>query len=222
VVWSPKVIGNVIIWQSTYDFLFVFNRNCVSILYRFWDTGSYLWKFTNFDLPYLLEGHSLDAGLFRCNLLNICAASDYVSIQSMLVQSLCIRWASCWHIKHDMTIYEEFLHHTYSSAGGLESRFKTSDNHLRRFCCDFLFVRSWTSIIPKQHTQTHLFIGLFSKTTWISRYQKDKPFWILLGWQWHQLDHMQLMLVNCISLQTDNHTSISSLFLPRELCLARY
>jgi len=30
----------------------------------------------------------------------------------------------------------------------------------------------------------------------------------VLGWQWHQLDHMQTI---CTSLQTDNHTSTSSL-----------
>jgi len=35
--------------------------------------------------------------------------------------------------------------------------------------------------------------------------------WILLeqemmGWQWRQLDHMQII---CTSLQTDNHTSTS-------------
>jgi len=40
---------------------------------------------------------------------------------------------------------------------------------------------------------------------------EGKPFWILLeqemmGWQWHQLDDMQLI---CTSLQTDNHASIS-------------
>jgi len=37
--------------------------------------------------------------------------------------------------------------------------------------------------------------------------------WILLGhemmgWQWHHLDHMQII---CTSLQTDNHTSTSPL-----------
>ena len=31
-----------------------------------------------------------------------------------------------------------------------------------------------------------------------------------MGWQWHQLNHM---LIICISLQTDNHTSTSSLIL---------
>jgi len=43
--------------------------------------------------------------------------------------------------------------------------------------------------------------------------RKGKPFWILkkqemTGWQWHQMDHMQII---CTSLQTDNHTSITSL-----------
>jgi len=30
----------------------------------------------------------------------------------------------------------------------------------------------------------------------------------MTGWQWHQLDHMQII---CTSLQTDNHASTSSL-----------
>jgi len=42
---------------------------------------------------------------------------------------------------------------------------------------------------------------------------KVKPIWILMkqemmGWQWHQLDHMQTI---CTLLLTDNHTSTSSL-----------
>jgi len=52
----------------------------------------------------------------------------------------------------------------------------------------------------------------FSRTTWLSRHQKGKPFWILpkqemTEWQWHQLDHMQII---CTSLQTENHTHISA------------
>jgi len=59
----------------------------------------------------------------------------------------------------------------------------------------------------------HPFNGLFSRTTSVSQHQKGKPFWILLeqemmGWQWHQLDHMQII---CTSLQTDNHASTSPL-----------
>jgi len=30
----------------------------------------------------------------------------------------------------------------------------------------------------------------------------------MMGWQWHQLDHMQII---CTSLQTDNHASTASL-----------
>jgi len=48
---------------------------------------------------------------------------------------------------------------------------------------------------------------------WVSWHQKGKPSWILLeqemtGWQWHQLDHMQII---CTLFQTDNHASTSSL-----------
>jgi len=56
-------------------------------------------------------------------------------------------------------------------------------------------------------------MAFFSRTTWVSWLQKGKSFWILLEqqmmeWQWHQLDHMQIM---CTMLQTDDHTSTSSL-----------
>jgi len=30
----------------------------------------------------------------------------------------------------------------------------------------------------------------------------------MIGWQWHQLDHMQII---CTLLQTDNHSNTSSL-----------
>jgi len=59
----------------------------------------------------------------------------------------------------------------------------------------------------------HLFSSLFSRTTWVSRHQKSKPFWMLLeqemmGWQWLQLDHIQIIST---SIQTDNHASTSPL-----------
>jgi len=52
-----------------------------------------------------------------------------------------------------------------------------------------------------------------SRTIWVSWHQKGKPLWILMkqemmGWQWHRLDHMQII---CTSLQTDNHASTSPL-----------
>jgi len=60
------------------------------------------------------------------------------------------------------------------------------------------------------------FNGLFSRTTWVSQFQKGNSSLDLneatddgvLGWQWHQLDHMQTI---CTSLQRDNHTNTSSL-----------
>ena len=36
-----------------------------------------------------------------------------------------------------------------------------------------------------------------------------------MGWQWHQLDHTQII---CTSLQTDNHASTSSLNLLQAGC----
>jgi len=65
-------------------------------------------------------------------------------------------------------------------------------------------------------TTTHQFNGLFSRTTWVSRYLKSKTSLDLnearddelLGWQGHQLDHMQTI---CTSLQTENYTNTPSL-----------
>jgi len=57
VVWDGlgalKVIGNVTIRQSAYDFLFDFNRNHASILYHLRDIAGYLWKVADFDPPHL-------------------------------------------------------------------------------------------------------------------------------------------------------------------------
>ena len=58
------------------------------------------------------------------------------------------------------------------------------------------------------HTRTHPFIGPFSRTTQVSRYQKGKTNLEFTKardseWQRHQLGHMQV----CTSLQTDNHAS---------------
>ena len=61
-------------------------------------------------------------------------------------------------------------------------------------------------------THTHTFNGPLSRTTRVSRYEKGKTNLDFTeardsGWQWHQLDHMQV----CTSLQTDNHTSTQPL-----------
>ena len=64
--------------------------------------------------------------------------------------------------------------------------------------------------------QLHPFNGLFTRTTWVNQYQKNKTSLDLnearddgvVGWQWHHLDHMQTI---CTSLQTYNHTNTPSL-----------
>ena len=68
----------------------------------------------------------------------------------------------------------------------------------------------WSLTTKKKnyYTTLHPFNGLFQDNL-VSWHQKGKPFWILLeqqmmGWQWHQLDHMQII---CTSLQTQNHAS---------------
>ena len=57
VVWGGqgalKVMGNATIRLSAYDFLFNFNRNYVSILYRFRDIAGLLSKVADFDTPHL-------------------------------------------------------------------------------------------------------------------------------------------------------------------------
>jgi len=72
-------------------------------------------------------------------------------------------------------------------------------------------VQTWSHYITT--TTLYPLNGLISRTTRVSRHQKGKPFWILLeqqmmGWQWHQLDHMQITRT---SLQTDDHASTSPL-----------
>jgi len=63
-------------------------------------------------------------------------------------------------------------------------------------------------ISTSQQQQQQPFNGLFSRTTWVSRYQKGKTNLDFTGardseWQWNQLGHMQV----CTLLQTDNHAS---------------
>jgi len=65
-------------------------------------------------------------------------------------------------------------------------------------------------------TDTHLTLAFPGQPRKAS-IRKIKPIWILMKqemitWQWHQLDHMQII---CTSLQTGNHASTSSLNLYR-------
>ena len=70
-------------------------------------------------------------------------------------------------------------------------------------------LRTAIHLLPTYLLTYYTLDGLFSRTIWVSRYQKDKTsldfndarddgVWV---WQWHQLDHMQTI---CASLQTDS------------------
>jgi len=59
----------------------------------------------------------------------------------------------------------------------------------------------------------YIHLTAFFQDNPVSWHQKDKPFWILLeqemmGWHWHQLDHMQII---CTLGQTDNYAITSPL-----------
>jgi len=73
-----------------------------------------------------------------------------------------------------------------------------------------LYQEFWTNLC---YTTLQPFNSLFSRTKWINSHHKGKPFWIIMkqemmGWQWHQLDHMQIIYT---LLQKENHASTSSL-----------
>jgi len=62
--------------------------------------------------------------------------------------------------------------------------------------------------VPHQQQQ-HSFNNLSTRTTWVERKRiTDFSEAEMMGCQWHQLDHMQVIRT---LLQTDNHASTSSL-----------
>jgi len=81
-----------------------------------------------------------------------------------------------------------------------------------RFIATVLIIIKATVSESQNVKDTHPFNSPFSGTTRVSRYQKAKTSLDFTEatdseWQWHQQGHMQV----CISLQTDNHTSIPPL-----------
>jgi len=64
----------------------------------------------------------------------------------------------------------------------------------------------------------HLFNGLFSRITWVSRHQKGKPFWILLEQEMmgHKLDHMQIIstLLRQITVPVPHHSVFTGQICP--------
>jgi len=93
-----------------------------------------------------------------------------------------------------------------------------TDNHASTPSLSFL--KGWMPfLLTNQLQPLQPFNGLFSRTTWVSRYQKSKTNLHFTGardseWQWHQLGHMQV----CTSLQTDNHASTPPLCFEQAGC----
>jgi len=76
--------------------------------------------------------------------------------------------------------------------------------------CRNVYMLCEVQLVKPSRSDRHSFNGLFL----------GQPIWILMnqemtGWQWHQLDHMQ---ITCTSLQTGNHASISSLSYLQTAC----
>jgi len=88
-----------------------------------------------------------------------------------------------------------FISPSFSSTGGKHLQ---SDSLVLKYRRETCYTR----------THTHPFNGPFSRTAWVSRYQKGKTNLHFTEardseWQWRQLGHMHV----CTSLQTDNHAS---------------
>jgi len=67
--------------------------------------------------------------------------------------------------------------------------------------------------VRRNDTDKHSLTASFPLQPGLTGSRKVKPTWILvkqemMGWQWHELDHTQII---CTSLQTDNHASTSSI-----------
>jgi len=92
---------------------------------------------------------------------------------------------------HKITINEEVLGCSIINSGDRSS-----------------MVRPHPVSISMTTTTLQPFNGLFSRTTWVSQYQKGKTNLDFTGardseWQWNQLGHTHV----CTSIQTDNHAS---------------
>jgi len=79
--------------------------------------------------------------------------------------------------------------------------------------------QSISLIYGQQQQQQQPFNGFFSRTIWVSQYQKGKTNLDFTGardseWDWHQLGHKQV----CTSLQIDNHAGTPPLCLLQAGC----
>ena len=88
-------------------------------------------------------------------------------------------------------------------------------------CYNRSFSRVEAQFVTVFSVHTYAFNSPFSRSTWVSQYQKGKTNLDFTeardsGWQWHQLGHMQV----CTSLQMDNYASTPPLNFLQSGCLS--
>ena len=121
----------------------------------------------------------------------------WILLKQETVSSSGISWAICKSAPCSRQITTPAPHHSvFYRPDALPVAQPTASKHWRTLLAD------------QQQTTLQPFNGLFSRTTWVSRYQKGKTNLDFTGardseWQWHQLGHMQV----CTLLQTDNRAS---------------
>jgi len=86
--------------------------------------------------------------------------------------------------------------------------FGTRYQKFKSICCYYYYYTRLTVSFPGQPGQGKASLDL-------NEARDD----VVLGWQWHQLDHMQTI---CTLLKTDNHTNTSSLKFLQAGCSSRH
>ena len=123
------------------------------------------------------------------NLLTQCRTASHAHVDRFLLQSFLL-W---WHKNQPCYSLQQL-----KSALFLQTR------SIKRYNTARKSKKQRDTYLQLLHYYYIHLTPFFSRTTCVSRHQKGKPFWILMkqemmGWQWHQLDHMQII---CTLLQT--------------------
>jgi len=128
--------------------------------------------------------------------------SLHVPKKPLEIDGIGFLWATCssCHPANCIKALEE------TQSTGLASSFlhPPPDSWCIHYCC--------STPVRDRQTDTRLMTSFPGQPQYAGT-KNVKPIWILMkqeimGWQWHQLDHMQII---CTLLQTDNHAGTSSL-----------
>ena len=175
----------------------------------FWHIGTFGWSFARHDVLILVliyykivQSHKV---LLDHIVFNICSRLSILMLESYIKESKTFRpWVEQWiqNRQGQCMIFPSWGHFwvSFSALTLLLTRTASSPyKHSKRFSSRQISHTRLAASFPEQPSQAGI--------------RKVKAIWILtkqemMGWQWHQLDHMQVV---CTSLQPDNHASTSSL-----------